>query len=475
MLLAGNAPPRVRHAPARVRSNAWEDISDLVGRYGLNLFAWQEAVFQDAMGERADGRWATPQIGVCVPRQNGKSELIVARALAGVLLFGERTIIVSAHQQDTAREVFQRIVDLCETHPDLDKRVATYGKAINREYIRFKSGQTIRFKARSKGGGRGFTCDCLLLDEAQILPDRAWAAIRPTLSARPNTQVWLLGTPPTLLDESDVFDRFRSAGLAGKDKRLVWLEWSPRPDADADDVATWAETNPSFPFLISEEAIRDERTSMSDEQFWQERLGRWLSDAPKRVDVFNGAWGDRLDAASEMVSWRSVAVAIAPDGATASVAVCGPRADGDWHVEVKHGRDFRWVVGEVIAMRERGRDIRGPVTLSGRLARVVDEDLRQADFEVLTMTAGDVMAADALFAASVEGTGEVAADVWHRGQDELNAAVHGARWKDSVDGRVIDRRGVADVTPLKAAAAARWAAARVVGAESDYDVELSVW
>jgi phage terminase large subunit-like protein len=63
-------------------------------------------VLEAALHERADGRWSTPQVGVSTPRQNGKSQLIVARALAGALVFDEKTIIISAHQQDTAREVF---------------------------------------------------------------------------------------------------------------------------------------------------------------------------------------------------------------------------------------------------------------------------------------------------------------------------------------------------------------------------------
>src|SRR5690606_10142587 len=171
------------------------------------LDEWQENVLQAALGERSDGRWAARQVGVSTPRQNGKSQLIVARALAGVLLFDEELILCSAHQQDTAREVFNRLVDILERNPKLDARVDSYGKALNREYIRFKGGQTIRFKARSTGGGRGFSADCLLLDEAQILSPAAWSAILPTLSARPNPQVWLLGTPPTPVDDGDVFRR----------------------------------------------------------------------------------------------------------------------------------------------------------------------------------------------------------------------------------------------------------------------------
>jgi len=140
VLLGGQAPPRVRSAP-RVRANSWEDVADLSASLGVKLDEWQENVLEAAMGERADGRWAARLVGVSTPRQNGKSQLIVARALAGVLLFDEQTIIVSAHQTDTAREVFQRLLDIVEANPSLERRVDSVMKAINREHIRFKPGR----------------------------------------------------------------------------------------------------------------------------------------------------------------------------------------------------------------------------------------------------------------------------------------------------------------------------------------------
>ena len=93
-MLVGPAPPRVRHAPS-VRANSWEDVSDLSASLGMPLDDWQEDVFAAAMGERSDGRWASRFVALSTPRQNGKSQLIVARALAGVLLFDEQTIICS--------------------------------------------------------------------------------------------------------------------------------------------------------------------------------------------------------------------------------------------------------------------------------------------------------------------------------------------------------------------------------------------
>src|SRR5699024_11811846 len=56
---------------------------------------------------------------------------------------------------------------------------------------------------------RGFSADCLLFDEAQVLTDETWAAVLPTTSARPNPQLWLTGTPPLDDHDGEVFTRFR--------------------------------------------------------------------------------------------------------------------------------------------------------------------------------------------------------------------------------------------------------------------------
>jgi hypothetical protein len=308
-------------------------VADLSASFGVVLDPWQEDVLRAAMGERSDGRWSTPQVGLSTPRQNGKSQLIVARALAGVLLFGERTIICSAHQQDTAREVFTRLVDICEAYPSLNARVDQYGKALNREYIRFKSGQVIRFKARSAGGGRGFSCDCLLLDEAQILGASAWSAILPTMSARPNPQAWLLGTPPTPDDDGEVFTRLRRAAQGGKASHLAWLEWGADPEDDLDDPATWASANPAFPSRISHDAIAGERASMADDQFRLERLGIWPDDIGASRAVPADTWTTTGRPAAPTSGIKSFGVAFSQDGMRVGVGGAMKHDDGV-HVEL---------------------------------------------------------------------------------------------------------------------------------------------
>lgn len=385
-LLEGQAPPRILHAP-RVRDNAWEDVSDLVAAYGLTLDQWQEEVLRAGLGERSDGRWAARQVGVSAPRQQGKTMLIVARVLAGLLLFDEKVIIVSAHRQDTARETFFRLVQIIEDNPKLEERVDFIARSEMREFIRMKSGQEVRFKARTSSSGRGFSCDCLMLDEAQILSTEAWAAILPTMSARPNPQVWLMGTPPTPADDGEVFGRIRNAGIDGSERTIAYLEWSAAPDDDFDDPRTWAKANPAFGGRISMEAIESERASMGDEQFAMERLGMWADAAAAHSALDLDLWEARK-VAEASPDWQLAAVGVDMDkSGRAWLAIAAHADEPVVHVELTPVDPLEQGIDAAVALLWQMCKRRRPVVLpadSG--AAVLEPALRAKQMSVYRLS-----------------------------------------------------------------------------------------
>lgn len=459
VMLVGPAPPRVQHAPS-VRANSWEDVSDLSASLGMPLDEWQEDVFAAAMGERSDGRWASRFVALSTPRQNGKSQLIVARALAGVLLFGEQTIICSAHQTDTAREVFQRLLDVIEANPSLERRVESVMKAINREHVRFKGGQTIKVKARSIAGSRGFSCDCLLLDEAQILGAPAWSSILPTVSARENPQVWLLGTPPTPMDDGEVFSRMRENGIAGKDARLTYLEWAADEGDDLDDPETWAKANPAYGIRIDREAIESERAAMSDEQFAMERLGMWArSDASHVIDP--QTWAAVADPASMPTERLTLAIDVQPNRSSAAVSLAGKRPDGLWHVELdEHRKGADWTIGWVKQRAERNRL---HAVVVDELAGLTEKRhgrhfLKGTDIAVTLAAAEgrDMAMAWATFHDAV-----TSATVRHTDQPQVNVALSQAGTRDLAGGKALSKKSTtSDITPLTSQTLALWGAQR---------------
>jgi hypothetical protein len=371
-LIGQQAPPSVLFAPS-AKANSWEDASDLSAAMGLTLDEWQETVLRAALGGRKDGKWAAHQVGLSAPRQNGKSQLIVARALAGALMFGERKIIISAHQQGTARETFNKFIDQIEANPSLESRLRGGSvktgviNALNRETIRFANGAVVEFKARQGNTGRGFSCDLLFLDEAQTLSTRAWATINSTMSAKPNPQVWLMGTPPTPDDDGEVFTRIRKSAIEKAATSLAWCEWAASPDDDPALDDTRAKANPAWYTRINHEVVQGEFETYTPGQFALERLGIWPSTGTASRLISAEAWDDTGVDEPPRDGVKSFGVAFSADGERVAVAGAVKR-DGPTHVELvgMHSGDMDGGIGSLADwLAERWRES-GLIAMSGR-------------------------------------------------------------------------------------------------------------
>jgi hypothetical protein len=454
VLPVGVEVPRLRHAP-RVRASAWEDVAELASSYGLVLDPWQENVIEGAMGERSDGIWAAKQIGVSCPRQNGKGAIIEARELAGLLLFGENLIIHSAHELATAGLGFRRILSYFENYDDLRRKVVSRSGAYGREYLRLRSGQELKFVTRSKSAIRGFSADCLLLDEGQILEDSAWEAILYTVSARPNHQIWLLGTPLLTTVEGIVFDRFRSRGLEGKDIHSAWFEWSAPDGCDLDDPEAWASANPSLGDRVSYENVIAERSLASDEGFARERLGMWSSSGTHRV-ISADSWDAVADSnAADAGGEAELAIDVAPDRSTTSIAAATwTTTDGVAYVDVAECRQGEpdWAVRKVADIWERN-SVRAVVIDGMSAANTLIDPLRRAGVTVTVTTATQMAKACGGFYDAV-----MFAQMWHLNQPELNVALSVARKRRIGDGGFgwSRRDSESDISPLVTVTLALW-------------------
>lgn len=420
--LLGEAPPRVLVTPQGVRANSWQDVSDISDAFGIALDPWQELILEAAMGERSDHTWAAKRVGISVPRQNGKSQLLVARALAGALLFGEKKIVVSAHQQDTARESFVKLMEIIEAEANsaLRDRVKSVMNAINRETVKFTSGATIQFKSRSGPGGKGFSSDCLLLDEAQILNSRAWTSINSTMSAMRNPQVWLLGTPPQDEDDCYAFKAVRDAALSGKSSAGAWCEWSADPTAadydPASEYTRW-QANPAWNSRINHEVVQGEYETYSVDRFAQDRLGQWGDDQEQRVIPLD-TWAARAITADVVPTADPDAFGLdMSHDRVVSVSVCVGE-----HIEVAALDRVTDTLGAVEWLTERAGK-KTPVVVDGQSpAASMVPALRNAGVNVIVTSAADMAKACGSFYDAV-----LESRLTHFNQTPLNTAIAGAR------------------------------------------------
>jgi phage terminase large subunit-like protein len=279
--LAGGAdrhcPPRLHRVPASSR-NAGEQLRALAERLGLRLLPHQRLLLAEGSGADDAGRWASFINVIIAPRQVGKSETLLVRVMGGLFIFGERTILVSAHEARTTALLFRRLQGLIDANPWLGPRIAKRTQSHGNEAVELDNGARVQFTARSTSSGRGFSADLLILDEAHVLDGDTAGAILPTASASPNPQVWACASAGTVT--AYVLAGWRDRALSGDDPAIALWEWSADEDARQDDPATWLACNPGVPGLISLEYVRREWEALPPEVFARERLAvsRWPSD-----------------------------------------------------------------------------------------------------------------------------------------------------------------------------------------------------
>lgn len=440
---------------------------------GLQLDPWQAVTLTDVLGEKEDGRWAAFEVGINIPRQNGKDGLLEARELTGLFLLGERLIIHSAHQFDTSLEHFRRLLTLIEETPDFDRRVKRVSRSHGEEGIELKTGQRIRFRTRTKGGGRGFTGDLVIFNEAMDIPESTHAAILPTLSARSvtgNPQVIYTGSAVDKWthDNGIVFARARERGIAGGDPALAYFEWSAncqKPEEateELDDVAAWAQANPALEIRISKEHIERERRSMDPRTFAVERLGigDWPSTDGLDAQVISSeTWTELADIESVLQDPVVLAFDVTPDRSVASIAAAGKRSDGLGHVEIaERKRGTGWVV-EWLQERVEKHDVAAVLCDGSGPAASLLAPLEKLDIEVTVVTAKEHAQACGSFYDACEGK-----TFRHRDTSEMSAAIKGAVQRPLGDAWAWSRKNsTIDISPLVASTLALWGFGNAAG------------
>lgn len=440
----------------------------------------------DSLGETPAGTWSAFEVGLVVGRQNGKGSVLEARVVAGLNLFDEQLILWSAHETKTAFEAFRRVEELFTNFDDLRRRVKKVSHANGDEGIELRNGARLRFVARTKGSGRGFSADLVILDEAYALTNEQISALMPTLSSRANPQIWYTSSPPLDGITGDQLYALRKRAQRG-DPSLAYFDFGVqgvdladlgelgtdgRLLVDLDDRTLWRKTNPSYGIIrsngsrgITEGFVERERRSMTPVDFARERLGIW----PRRIEGGSGVidlahWATLADGYAERPTDVVFAVDINPARTHAAIVAVGRGPDGVLRVAlVDYRPGTHWVVDRLADLRDRwdplaiGLDVKGPAgSLLLDLAEVginppEDRD-RPSRGSLIVPTAGETAQAFGLMVDAVRDS-----TVRHADDGPLNLAVAGAAVRPLAGGSAWDRKAGADISPLVAATLGHWA------------------
>lgn len=418
-------------------------------------------------------RFAAFEHGEIVPRQDGKGAILEARELVGLFRFGwERLLIHTAHEFKTSQEHFYRIADLVESTPVLSKHVDKIPTAHGKEAILLHDrecckGARLRFLARSKGSGRGFSGDLVVLDEAMTLPVETMGALFPTMSARQNPQ--LIYTATAGDQSSEVLAEVRERGIRG-DAGLAYVEYSAGDpddhvgdDVNLDDREEWRRANPAMcSGRITEEFIDQERRALSDEQFARERLCLWT--VGKRVSIIHpDHWQDLIGDSRKAGEVQTAAIAwdAPPEKETVSIGLATDRGDGRRHLDlIEYRKGTKWAAPRLAELVKKGKPVHVAYAKNSPAASLHDEivsELEGKKIEVLGLSGTDVKSVCGDFLDRVNDKRLIIHDGPH--VNVLAAAVDALRKREDPNGGfVFHRRDTsADISPVMALALASYA------------------
>lgn len=416
---------------------------ELLEEYGIKLLPWQKSIIYRWLAVEQDntGKWyfVNAECGLLVPRQNGKTELFIARIVGGMVFLNE-ALIYTAHSSKTVDETKRRVQRFFydakqEIRDMLTDEFDEDPKSL--DYLELRKGGRCVFRTRTRTGGLGTTNDTLLLDEDQEETDAEQEALLPTVAAgkSQNQQTIRAGTPPTAGSSGTVFIRVRKAVLEGKDTETCWQEWSVEQITDVNDEDAWYYTNPSLGYHLMIKAVRNEAKKMAIDSFNKMRLG-WIPGEESQRAITDDDWNELAVEKFVMPEDANIvyAVKFAPDRSAASLAVGVLLPDGKVHVQIIERRPMSAGTGWLAAwLLERWRNANkiiidgaaGTTLLVEELLRSETRQKKRLEKRILTPNVREAGAAYADFDYGI--THKI---LTHFNQPGLNVSVRVAKKRD---------------------------------------------
>ena len=322
---------------------------------GCNLLPWQKWLAIHALEIVNDGdnwRFRYRYVVILVSRQNGKSFFEVLLNL--FFLFGLKSHLVlgTAQNLDTAVETFEDTVSQVEITPDLAERLKKINRGTGKREMLLLDGERYKVIAATRKA-RGLSSDLIMMDELREQENwAAWGAVSKTMMARPSailfgfsnagdvTSVVLkhlrLQAHAQLGDPDGVASTRASLGGEDIDDSLGLFEWSAVPGCKINDKESWAQANPSLGYgFLTERSLQSAMQTDPENIFRTECLCQWV-DTLLPQPFPDGAWNAGTDPASRIAPESPIwfGIDMSQDRRWTTIAACGMRTDGNYHIEV---------------------------------------------------------------------------------------------------------------------------------------------
>lgn len=454
-----SCPPRYSTVRRPDRPTLGPRVAEVAERLGTPLMPWQRHVADIALEvDPATGLLVYREVGLTVPRQSGKTTLLLAAMVHRAVGFGERQRILYTAQTRGAARTKWEDEHVAALESSTFRKLFTVRRQLGQEAIRWKNGSKHGISSNTEKAAHGETLDMGVIDEAFAQEDdRLEQAFKPAMITRPQPQLWFnstAGTSKSVYLKSKV-EAGRARCEAGLTDSACYFEWSAPPDATPGDPETWLACMPALGHTVTEDAVRAEFESMKLTEFRRAFLNQWPDDAPEEWLVIpEPSWRGLADPESQIVGPLAICADMTPDRSAGAIAVAGRREDGLLHVEVIDARPgTSWMTDRLIELSERWEPCALVVDAAGPAGSLIAA-LEAAGIEVVKPSGREVgQACGQLYDAVMADEPKLR----HLGQAELSVALAGARKRPLGDAWAWARKSVnVDLSPLVAATLAIW-------------------
>jgi len=407
----------------------------------IRSMPWQSWSLEQILARNPDGTWTHPECCLIVPRQNGKSLILMLRVLYGLFKLGEK-IVFSAHQWQTAKALWKRTWTIIKTTRWMLKHVVGKTCSQGRGTIELDTGAEVVFTTRSAHAGRGLdVIDLEIYDEAYDLTEADMAALSPTKMNAADPQTIYTSSAVNQDDHpnGEVLAAVRRRGREAVESGLFFAEWMAA-NGDRGDPETWRRATPSYGVIATEKKLGDEFRKFSTPRgrkvFDVEYLGRgdWPADPDETAAVIDRkVWADMTDTSPRLRGQIALALDLSRDRKWWAIGAAQATTDGRKHLEVGYYRTATHaeVVSYVLAVITAW-DPCALVIDRKSLAAVIVPKLLAAGVEPELVGAPQLAVAYGLFY-----DGALAGELSHTGQKILTDGVEAASTRELPGGDTV--------------------------------------
>lgn len=354
--MMGYTVPRIYTPPRRELTEetslgfaACEYARDVLGK---NLYPWQEWALihmleiTGELGKEWHFRYRT--VLVMVSRQCGKTVLSEVLASFFLNVLGVDSIFGTSLSLDKAEEVWEAVIQDQESIPLLAGEIDRVSRTNGNKRLILTGLRQYKVGAPTRRAGRGDSNDLVMLDELREHRDwETWAAAAASINAKPNGIIVCFsnaGDPDSVVlrqirEQAISFINGTSAEDYGGEvdaASIGLFEWSAPDGAATDDMDALAQANPALGYgYLTERALMSNRQTFPEAKFRSECMCQQVETILPQPFP-DGAWTAGIDTASQIAPESEIiyGIDLSHDRRWTTIAACGMRDDGNYHIEV---------------------------------------------------------------------------------------------------------------------------------------------